>query len=186
MSDGTAILNDAQERMDKAVQHLKDELKGIRSGRATPALIENIRVDYYGTPTPLMQLAQITVPEPRQLAVKPFDAGAAGDIERAILKSDLGMTPNNDGKLIRLSLPPLSEDQRRKLATRVKDLGEQARVSLRNVRRDANKHAEAATKEGLSEDQAHDLTDEIQERLKKHEKEVDDIVSSKTDEIMTV
>ena len=181
------LLNDVQDRMGKALSHLRDDLKGIRSGRATPALVENIRVDYYGSPTPLLQLAQISIPEPRQIAVKPFDVSAIGEIERAILKSDLGLSPNSDGKLIRLTLPPLSEEQRKKLATRVKDLGEQARVALRNVRRDGNKQIEQAKKDGgLSEDQARDLTEEVQEHLKKHEKEVDDILSAKTDEIMTV
>lgn len=183
---GKSILRDVKERMDKAVTHLKDELRGIRSGRATPALVENVRVDYYGSPTPLNQLAQISVPEPRQLMVKPFDAGALADIERAILKSDLGMSPNSDGKVLRLGLPVLSEEQRKKLAGRVKDLGEQARVSIRNVRRDGNKHIEAAKKDGLSEDQAADLVDEVQEALKEHEASIDSILKSKTEEIMTV
>lgn len=183
---GKKILEDVKERMDKAVVHLRDELRGIRSGRATPALVENVRVDYYGSPTPLNQLAQISVPEPRQLLVKPFDAGALADIERAILKSDLGMSPNSDGKVLRLGLPVLSEEQRKKLAMRVKDIGEHARVSLRNVRRDGNKHIEAAKKDGISEDIAADLVDQVQELLKKHEADIDSILKSKTDEIMTV
>ncbi|MAE76139.1 MAG: ribosome recycling factor [Planctomycetes bacterium] len=184
---GKQILDDTQGRMDKALSHLRDELKGIRSGRATPALVENIRVDYYGSPTPLLQLAQISVPEPRQLAVKPFDIGAIKEIERAILKSDTGLSPSSDGKMIRLSLPPLSEEQRKKLAHRVKDIAEQARVSLRNIRRDGNKHIEQAKKSAeISEDQARDFETEIQEGLKKHEGDVDDILKAKTEEIMTV
>ncbi len=182
-----ALLDDVKERMDKAITHLRDELKGIRTGRATPALVENIRVDYYGSPTPLLQLAQISVPEPRQIAVKPFDVTVIGEIERALLKSDLGMAPNSDGKLIRLTLPPLSEDQRKKLAARVKDLAEQARVSLRNVRRDGNKHVEQDKKDSkISEDQARDVEEQIQAKLKTHEGLVDEIVKSKTEEIMTV
>lgn len=183
---GKQIMADVEERMDKAVAHLKDELRGIRSGRATPALVENVRVDYYGSPTPLNQIAQISVPEPRQLMVKPFDVSALADIERAILKSDLGLSPNSDGKVLRLALPVLSEEQRKKLATRVKDLGEQARVSIRNVRRDGNKHVDAAKKDGLSEDQAADLVDQIQDVLKKHEGTIDSVLKSKTEEIMTV
>lgn len=187
MTESKDILEDATSRMDKAISHLRDELRGIRTGRATPALVENIRVDYYGSPTPLMQLAQISIPEARQILVKPFDTGAIGEIERAILKSDLGMTPQNDGKALRLSLPPLSEDQRKKLAHRVKDLCEQSRVSIRNVRRDANKQIDSAQKDGaFSEDQGHDMHEELQSLLKKHEQGIDEIAKQKTDEIMTV
>ncbi|MCA8972529.1 MAG: ribosome recycling factor [Planctomycetes bacterium] len=183
---GKQILKDVEDRMVKAVAHLKDELRGIRTGRAVPALVDNVRVDYYGSPTPLNQLAQISAPEARQLLVKPFDTKALADIERAVLKADLGMTPNSDGKVLRLNLPVLSEEQRKKLAHRVKDIGETARVSLRNVRRDGNKHVETAKKDGLSEDQAADLADRVQEFLKKHEAEIDAILKSKTEEIMTV
>lgn len=187
MTEARAVLEDIRDRMDKAISHLRDDLKGIRTGRATPALVESIRVDYYGSPTPLLQLAQISVPEPRQIAVRPFDRSVLGEIERAILKSDLGLQPNNDGKMIRLTLPPLSEEQRKKLAARVKELGEQARVSLRNIRRDGNKNIEQAKKDSkISEDQARDLGEEVQSSLKKHEKGVDDILKAKTDEIMTV
>jgi len=187
MTESTELMKDIQARMDKAVSHLRDELKGIRTGRATPALVESIRVNYYGAPTPLMQLAQISIPEPRQIAVKPFDTSAMGEIERAILKSDLGLTPNNDGKMLRLTLPPLSEEQRKKLADRVKKLGEETRVSLRNVRRDGNKQIEQSQKAGsFSEDVARDMNEEVQTCLKKHENEVDDILKAKTEEILTV
>ncbi|MFQ5507392.1 MAG: ribosome recycling factor [Planctomycetota bacterium] len=187
MTDAKEILSDIQDRMYKATEHLREELKGIRTGRATPALVENIRVNYYGSPTPLLQLAQISIPEPRQIAVKPFDAGSMSEIERAILKSNLGLTPSNDGKLLRLSLPQLSEEQRKKLATRVKEIGEQTKISLRNVRRDGNKHIEQYKKEGeISKDIAHDLEEEVQECLKKHEASVDGILKSKTEEILKV
>ncbi len=187
MSDPDTILADVHERMDKAVTHLKDELRGIRTGRATPALVDHLRVDYYGTATPLSQLSQISIPEPRQIAVKPFDANALPEIEKAILKSELGLQPNRDGKLIRITLPPLSEDQRKKLAARAKDVAEETKVSLRNVRRDGNKAAEQAQKShDISEDQARDLTAEVQEQLKKHEGLVEEILKSKTEEIMTV
>lgn len=183
---GKQILADVEERMDKAVQHLKNELRAIRSGRAVPALVENVRVDYYGSPTPINQLAQVSAPEARQLLIKPFDTKALADIERAVLKADLGMTPNSDGKVLRLNLPALSEEQRKKLANRVKDIGETARVSLRNVRRDGNKAAEAAKKDGLSEDQVKDLEARVQDLLKVHEANVDSILKAKTEEIMTV
>ena len=187
MTESQDILADATTRMDKAITHLRDELRGIRTGRATPALVENIRVDYYGSPTPLMQLAQISIPEARQILVKPFDTGALSEIERAILKSNLGMTPQNDGKCLRLTLPPLSEDQRKKLAHRVKDLCEQGRISIRNVRRDSNKHIDAAQKDGaFSEDQGHDMHENLQTLLKDHEKGIDEILKAKTEEIMTV
>ncbi len=181
------LMEDVRDRMQKAVEHLKQELQGIRTGRATPALVENIKVDYYGTPTPLLQLAQISIPDARQIAVKPFDASASSNIEKAILKSDLGLNPSNDGKVIRLTLPMLSEEQRKKFAGRVKDIGEQARVGLRNIRRDANKHVDQQQKAGeFSEDVGKDLHDRIQDLLKEREKEVEEILSRKIAEIMEV
>ncbi len=181
------VINEIKERMDKTVDHLKEDLRGIRTGRASPALVENIRVDYYGSPTPLMQLAQISVPEARMLAVKPFDQGALAAIEKALLKANLGMTPNSDGKVLRLALPALSEEQRKKLAGRVKELAEKTRVSLRNVRRDGRKQIEQNQKDGeLSEDVAHDLIEQVQDHLKQHEAGVDQILADKTKEIMTV
>ncbi|MHC4814987.1 MAG: ribosome recycling factor [Planctomycetota bacterium] len=139
--------------MEKAIHHLTDQLRTIRTGRASPALVDTIKADYYGTPTPLNQLAHISVPEPRQLVVKPFDQNALKEIEKAILTSDLGLTPSSDGKLLRLVLPPLSEEQRRKISGKVKEITEASRVVLRNARRDANKASDAAKKAGsLSED----------------------------------
>ncbi len=181
------VIDEIKGKMDKSVEHLKDELRGIRTGRASPALVENIRVDYYGSPTSLLQLAQISVPEARMLAVKPFDQGALPAIEKALLKANLGMTPNSDGKVLRLALPALSEEQRKKLAVRVKELAEKTRVSLRNIRREGRKQIEQSQKDGdLSEDIAHDLIDEVQEHLKEHEKGVDQILADKTKEIMTI
>ena len=132
---------------ERALTHLVDQLRQIRTSRASPALVEGIRVDYYGTPSPISQVAQISVPEPRQLAIKPFDAAMLKEIEKAIQKSDLGVTPQSDGKILRLTMPPLSGDQRKKYAARVKDLAEEARVSLRNSRRDENKRADALFKD---------------------------------------
>ena len=181
----TTILKDLQERLEKTVGHLHDQLRSIRTGRAAPALLDGIRVDYYGTPTPLNQMAHISVPEPRQLLVKPFDATQMKEVERAIHKSDLGLTPSTDGKVLRLTLPPLSEEQRKKLSAKVKDLAEQARVALRNERRDANKHSDQANKDGkLTDDQNKQLHTRIQDALKTAETRIDELLKKKTHEIM--
>ncbi len=181
------ILMDTEERMQKSAEFLESELRGIRTGRATPALVDNLRVEYYGSPTPLNQLATISVPEARMIVIKPFDASALSEIEKAIQKSDLGINPSNDGKLIRLNMPPLSEEQRKKLAARVKEMGEASRVSLRNTRRDAIKQAEAGKKSSdLTEDDLHGLKEQIQSLIKKYEAKIDAIVASKTTEIMDV
>ncbi len=183
MSD--QILQDLEEKLDKSLNHLVDQLRTIRTGRASPALVDTIKVDYYGTMTPVNQLAQISVPEARQLLVKPFDVSVVKELERAILKSDLGLTPQNDGKMLRLTLPPLSEEQRKKLVVKVKELAEAAHVALRNERRDANKAADQAKKSGeLSEDNNRVLHDKIQDALKKAETRLDEVLKKKTTEIM--
>src|SRR5262245_52391984 len=130
------ILMDAEERMEKAVNVFRDELRGLRTGRASPAMLDSLRVEYYGSPTPLKQLAQITTPDPQSLVIKPFDPGTLKDIEKAIRSSDLGMAPNNDGKIIRLIVPTMSGEQRKKLVAEVKKRAEAAKVSCRNIRRD--------------------------------------------------
>jgi ribosome recycling factor len=184
---GSMILDEARDKMDKAVAHYADELKSIRTGRASPALLDPVRVDYYGTPTPLIQLAQISVPEPRMLMIKPFDASVTGDIEKAIHKANLGLTPNSDGKLIRLALPPLSEEQRKKLVGTVKERAETSRVALRNIRRDLNKQVDEAQKSGdFTEDEQKQLHDKIQECLKDHEVKIDEILKKKSAEILDV
>jgi len=181
------IKKDAQDRMDKAVKHLQEMLRAIRSGQASPALVENLRVDYYGTPTPLSQVAAISAPEPRQLMIKPFDASVLEQIEKTILKSDLGIHPSSDGKVLRLSLPQLSGEQRSKYAAKVKEMCEEGRIAMRNTRRDLNKAADQAKKDGdLTEDDNRRLHDEIQTLLKDFEGKVTTIQDSKTKEIMTV
>ncbi len=181
------VLSDGRERFDKSLAHLKEQMKGIRTGRASSALVDNIRVDYYGTPTPISQLASVSIPEPRQIVVKPFDGSILKDVEKAILKSDLGTAPQNDGKILRLTLPPLSGEQRDKYAAKVKDMGEEARVAMRNTRRDLNKHADALKKSGdLTEDENRDLHDAVQELLKEYEKRVDDLLEKKVTEIREV
>lgn len=181
------ILKDAKERMEKAITHMQDQLQGIRTSRASSALVDNIRVDYYGTPTPVSQLASITIPEPRQLVIKPFDASVLQELGKAIQKSDLGITPESDGKVIRLTMPPLSGDQRKKYAAKAKELCEEGRVALRNVRRDVNKHADQEAKDGgLTEDDNRKLHDEIQKLLKTYEEKVQERQDAKTKEIMEV
>jgi len=185
--DYDEILIDADDRMDKAIEVFRNELRGMRTGRAHPGLVEPIRVDYYGSPTPLKQIAAISVPEADQIMIKPFDVSALGDIEKGILKSDLGITPSSDGKILRLNVPPLSEERRKKLVARAKEVAEEARVAIRNVRRDANKSAETSQKEGLfSEDDLKRLKDEIQGTTKQKEGEVDGELSRKTEELLEV
>ncbi|OHB77517.1 MAG: ribosome recycling factor [Planctomycetes bacterium RBG_16_59_8] len=185
MSD--EILRTSREKMEKAIEVMLNEFKGVRTGRATPGLVENIRADYYGTPTPIKQLATITIPDAKMILIKPFDQGALAEIEKAIAKSDIGINPQSDGKVIRLTVPPLSEDRRRQMSVMVKDIGEKARVAVRNIRRDANKHIDDQEKEkAISKDDRFRLKDEIQKMTDGEEKRIGDSVEKKTKEIMTV
>ncbi|MCA9079258.1 MAG: ribosome recycling factor, partial [Planctomycetaceae bacterium] len=162
--DTDEILLDCEERMEKAVEVFRGQLQGLRTGRATPGLVDSIRVNYYGSPTPMKQVANISCPEPQQIVIRPFDASILNEIAKAIQASDAGLAPNSDGRLIRINVPPLSTERRRDLVQRVNKFAEESRVSIRNVRRDANKHAETAEKEKtISEDQLKDLKDQIQE-----------------------
>ena len=185
MTDPDTILLEAEEAMTKAVDYLKKELRGIRTGRASPALVEFVKVDYYGASTDLKALAAISVPEPTQLLIKPFDAASVGEIKRAIEASGLGLNPMIDGKQIRLNLPSLSGDRRKQLVAHCKKLSEEAKVSLRNVRRDANKSADGLKDSAahVREDEVETLKTEIQDLLKKYEAQCDDLVASKTKEI---
>src|SRR5947208_7609488 len=178
-------LFDMEERMEKALTVFRDELKGLRTGRASPALLDALRVEYYGSPTPIKQLASVSAPEPQQLLIKPFDANALKDIEKAIRNSDLGLSPDNDGKVIRLKIPAMSGDQRTKMAKKVKELSENAKVSCRNVRRDANKHVETEEKaKTMPEDEAKKAKDKIQDVLKQYEAKADELAGAKTKEVM--
>src|SRR5205807_8054332 len=164
------ILMDAEERMEKAVKVFSDELRGLRTGRATPALVDSLRVEYYGSPTPLKQLANISTPDPQQIVIRPFDQSVLKDVEKSIRSSDLGMSPNNDGKLIRLQVPPMSGEQRNKMVTRIKKSSEDAKVACRNIRRDANKAFDAAEKSGeMTEDDRDKGKEEVQTLLKTYE-----------------
>ena len=185
--DYDAILLDTSEKMDHSVTHLQGELRGLRTGRATPALVDGIRVDYCGSATPLSQLAQISVPEPRQIVIKPFDASQVAEVSKAIQSSDLGINPTVDGKILRLAIPPLSEERRKKMVSLVKEKAEAAKVSIRNVRRDGNKHADTAKKDGdMSEDDLKKIKDDVQELTKTHEAKVDEMLSAKVKELMEV
>ncbi|NCF98650.1 MAG: ribosome recycling factor [Planctomycetia bacterium] len=181
------IVQDAEDRMSKALDFMRDEFRGMRTGRAHPGLVESIRVDYYGSPTPVKDMASISVPEPDQIVIKPFDASVTSDMEKGLLASDLGITPQNDGKLIRLKVPPLSEERRKQLVSRAKEIAEESRISMRNVRRDANKTFEGSKKDGdLSEDELSDCKDRIQGILINLENQVDNDLKRKTSELMEI
>ena len=179
------ILSDAEERMEKALGVLKNNLAGIRTGRATPGLLDSVKVTVYGSATPLKQLASVGAPEPSQLLIRPFDPSTIKDIEKAIVASELGLNPQNDGKIIRINIPPLSTDVRKKLVARIKELAEETRVSIRNVRRDANKAIETAEKDKtISEDDRDKTKDEIQELTKKYEASVGELAKNREADVM--
>ena len=181
------IKQDAEERMTKTVSVLRSDLQTIRTGKASPALLDRIQVEYYGTPTPINQLANIAVPEPRMLTIQAWDKSAMAAIEKAILKSDLGIPPNNDGSLIRLVLPQLTQDTRKDLVKRVKKKGEEAKVSVRNIRRDSNDDLKSSEKsKEITEDESKGAQDDIQKMTDKHIAEIDKLVDNKEKEIMEV
>lgn len=181
------ILKDAEMRMHAAIQNLEEDLAGIRTGRATPALVEKLPIEYYGAPTPLMQLASISVPEPRGLLIKPFDPSSLKGIERAILASELGLTPNNDGKQIRLNLPSLTEERRRELVKVVHARLEESRIAVRNVRRDLHNDIRDFEKEKLiSEDDLKHGEDELQKITDRNIEEINKRGQHKEQEIMEV
>jgi len=181
------ILREAAEGMQSALDSLEEDLAAIRTGRASPALVERLAVDYYGTNTPMIQLASISVPEPRQLLIRPFDPASLKDIERAIMVSDLGLTPNSDGKVIRLSLPQLTEERRRDLVKVLHNRMEETRVRIRNVRRDAMKNLRDFEKEGLiSEDDQERGEKELQDLTDKLNEKVEEIGKAKEEEIKSL
>jgi ribosome recycling factor len=181
------ITFEAEERMEKSLALLGDQLRGIRTGRANVGLVESIRVEYYGSPTPLKQMANLSTPEPQQILIRPFDPSVVGDIVKAIQTSDLGLSPNSDGKVVRLNVPPLSVEQRKKLVNRVKELAEEARVAIRNIRRDANKQAELEQSEKiLTEDDLAACKEEVQTLTKQYETKVNEAADKKSSEILEV
>ena len=181
------IALEAEERMEKSLVLLADQLRGVRTGRANVGLVDSIRVDYYGSSTPLKQLANLSTPEPQQILIRPFDQTVLGDIIKAIQTSDIGLTPNSDNKVIRLNVPSLSVEQRKKLVGRVKDLAEEARVAIRNIRRDANKQADQEQSEKLmTEDELEKTKEEIQALTKKFEGKVNEMAEKKSAEVLDV
>ena len=183
--DQDEILLDAEERMEKAVQVFHTSLQGLRTGRAHPGLVDSIRVDYYGSPTPLKQIANVSVPEPQQIVIRPFDGSQINSIAKAIQTSELGLAPNIESRLIRLNVPPLTTERRKQLVGRLKELAEEARVAIRNIRRDANKHADQSQKDKvLSEDQRDDVKEQVQELTKKYEGKVNDHYDAKEKDIL--
>ena len=174
-------------KMDKAIASLEYDYAAIRAGRANPALLDKITVDYYGTPTPLQQVGTVAVPEARMLTIQPWDASILGDIEKAILKSDLGITPNNDGKMIRINFPALTEDRRKELVKGVSKRAEEAKVAIRNIRRDAIDAFKAQKKNGeITEDDLKSAETDIQKLTDQYTKDIDGIAAKKDKEIMEI
>jgi len=181
------IINNSEMKMEKSVEVFKKELSTLRAGRALPTLMDRVMVNYYNTPTPINQVATISAPEPRLLLVQPWDKSIIGEIEKAILKSDLGLTPNNDGTVIRLPVPHLTEERRKELVKTVRKKAEDAKVAIRNIRREANDLLKAEEKNGkISEDNLRIAQDEVQELTKKEIEKVDQITDMKEKEIMEV
>jgi ribosome recycling factor len=174
------------EKMKKAYDFLIADYQTIRAGRANPHVLDKIKVDYYGTPTPLQQVGNISVPEPRMIQIAPWEKSLIRDIEKAILASDVGITPNNDGSVIRLVFPELTEERRKELVKEVKKKGEEAKVAVRNIRRDANDSFKKLAKEEVSEDEIKDLENDVQKLTDKYIKDIDKAVEDKSKEILTV
>ena len=174
------------DKMQKTMNNLAEEFGGIRAGRANPHVLDKLRVDYYGTPTPIQQVANVSVPEPRMIQIQPWEASMVREIEKAIMTSDLGINPTNDGKTIRLLFPELTEERRKELAKDVKKKGENAKVAIRNIRRDANDSFKKLAKEDISEDEIKNLEENAQKLTDKYIAEVDKAVEVKTKEILTV
>jgi len=179
------ILLDVEDRMEKAILKLKQNLTGIRTGRANPGLVDSVKVDVYGSATPLKQVATVACPESNQIVIRPFDAGTLKEIEKGIIAADLGYTPNNDGRVIRLNIPPLSTQVRQKMVARVRELCEEAKVAVRNVRRDGNKTTEQSEKNKLFSEDVRDTTkDEIQKLTKKYEDEANELAKNREKDVM--
>lgn len=182
-----AVLEQTKERMTKAIQAFSRELASIRAGRASASLLDRINVDYYGAPTPINQLAGISVPEARLMVIQPYDKSILGEIEKAILKSDLGITPSNDGSVIRISMPPLTEERRKDLVKVVKKEAEDAKVAIRNIRRDSNDDYKKLEKNGdITEDDLRGYSDEVQKLTDDHIAKIDQLAKEKEKEVMEV
>lgn len=178
-------LNDANERMEKSIKVLRDDLAGVRAGRANPKLLERVLVDYYGTMTPINQLANISVPEPRLLVIAPWDANTISEIEKAIQKSDIGINPTNDGKVIRLAFPELTEERRKELVRIIKKMGEESKIAIRSIRRDANDQLKQLEKDSeITEDELKSAEKDVQKLTDEYTEEIDKVIEEKEKEIM--
>ncbi len=181
------VLKSAEEKMNKAIEALRRELSTLRAGRANPSILDKVQVEYYGVPTPLNQVASVTVPEARLLLIQPYDKTALNDIDRAIQKSDLGLSPSNDGSVIRITIPPLTEERRRDLVKLVKKYAEEAKVAIRNIRRDANDELKKIQKDGeITEDELRRSTDDVQKLTDNEIAQIDEVANNKEQEIMEV
>lgn len=182
-----AVMDQTTERMEKAISSLTRELASIRAGRANASLLDRISVMYYGAPTPLNQMAGISVPEARLLVIQPYDKTTLGDIEKALLKSDIGITPSNDGSVIRLAVPALTEDRRKELVKEVKKDGEESKIAIRNIRRDANEELKKLEKDGeITEDELRRYSDEVQKLTDSYITKIDSLAEDKENEIMEI
>lgn len=179
-------IDDTNDQMQNAIEHLENELDKVRAGKANPKILNNVIVEYYGTPTPLPQVANIMTPDPRTITVQPWERAMLGTIEKAIRNANLGFNPDNNGEVVRIMIPPLTEERRRDLAKQTKQIGEVAKVSIRNARRDAIEQFKKMTKDGLSEDVAKDAEAEVQKLTDKYNKKVDDLLVLKEKDIMTI
>ena len=184
--EGLEVVMDAEERMAKSVASMQDKLMTLRVGRASPSMLDRVEVDYYDVPTPLNQLGSITVSGSNQLVISVYDTSCLGDVEKALSLSDLGMTPNSDGKVIRLNVPQLTEERRKELAKSAKAFGEEGKTAIRNIRRDAIDKVKKMEKDGMGEDESKNLQIDIQEVLKKAEAEADKVVKQREEDIMTI
>jgi len=181
------IIKSVKMRMDKNLEALNHELSRLRTSRATPALVDTIKVEYYGSTVPLRQIASITTPEPRMILIQPWDTNAAADIEKAILKSELGITPNSDGKVIRIILPSLTEERRQDLVKLVKKISEEFKIAVRNVRRDANEEIKILEKDSkITEDEKYKMQEDVQKVTDEHIKKIDEIIAAKEKEVLEV
>jgi len=180
-------VKEVEAKMEKTLSSLKSDLNKVRTGRASLALFDDIRVDYYGTPTPLNQMATLSVPEPRLITIQPWDTSIIGEIEKAILKSELGVTPASDGKIIRITIPRLTEERRKELVKVVKKMAEGAKVAVRNIRREANEQLKGLEKDKkISQDQLHQWVDKVQVSTDKYIKRVDEVLAAKEKEILEI
>ncbi len=184
--DSELLLQETEDQMNKSVQHLEKELQKLRTGKATPQMLEGIRVNYYGVPTPIEQTANISTPDARQIIVQPWDKSILSDIDKAIMAANLGLNPKNEGEVLRIIVPPLTEERRRDLVKKAKSEAENARISIRNIRRSSNDMAKDLEKDGVPEDEVKKLQEDIQKFTDKFIEQVDRIVAQKEKDIMTV